>query len=94
MEPTDYLWHPLTALSVIGSLVLSTLGAFGPVWDFIGASSGTWFPLVAVTAGTILPNVGFAELGTTVLVSAGVLYAAVYLDRFIDRLQEFINSYR
>lgn len=84
----DVILHPLTAGTVVLSALASTLGPLAPLWDFLGATAGTWFPIVAVSAGTILPNIGYGKLGTLLLVSAGVLYVAIYTDRFIDRIQE------
>lgn len=80
--------HPLTGLAVIGSAVLSLVPSLGPIWEFIGATSGTWFPLVAVSAGTIFPEIGLQSLGSKVLLAAALVYVGVYADRFADRLQE------
>lgn len=92
MKLQELLVHPLVALSVVGSAALSLLPGAAPVWEFVGATAGTWFPLVAVSASTILPELGFKNIGTTVLLAAAVVYVAVYLDRFIGRLEEFIKS--
>jgi hypothetical protein len=85
---TEFLIHPLTGLAVVGSAVLSLVPAFGPVWEFVGATSGTWFPLVAVSAGTILPEIGLQSLGSKVLLAAAIVYVAVYADRLAERLQQ------
>lgn len=92
MALTDILMHPLTAIATVGSALLAVVPAGAPVWEFIGATAGTWFPLLAVSAGTILPNVGYADLGTTLLVGAGIVYVAVYADRFIERTQEYLDK--
>lgn len=86
------LFHPVVALSAVASLVLSTVGQLAPLWDFVGATASLWFPAIAVSAGTILPNVGFPDLGTNVLLAAGIVYVAVYVDRFADRLIAFIRQ--
>ena len=84
---TDALTHPLTALSVVASAVVATVPALGPVWEFVGSTAGTWFPLVAVSAGRILPEVGLESIGSKVLLGAAIVYVTVYLDRLIDAIQ-------
>lgn len=91
MNAKDILLHPLSAISVVGSLLLSTVGVFSPVWEFLGATSGTWFTMLAVTAGTILPNVGYPNLGTQLLLAASIVYVTIYADRFLDRLDQYRN---
>lgn len=85
MDAEDILFHPLAAIAAFGSLIISTVPGFAPIWDFLGVTSGTWFPLIAVGGGTILPNIGFPDLGTQVLLAAGIIYAAVYLDRLVEK---------
>ena len=87
-ELAQIVAHPLTGGAVIGSAVLSTIGQLAPLWDFLGATSGTWFPLIAVSAGTILPEVGLQQLGSQVLLAAAIVYVAIYADRLYDRIKE------
>lgn len=89
MTVEDILWHPLVALSAFGSLLLSIVPGLAPLWDLLGATSGTWFSLVAVSAGTILPEFGYGEEAQLVLLAAAILYVAIYTDRLIDRIQQF-----
>lgn len=93
MELKQFVFHPLTA----GAVILSTLGQLGvglfdPIWSLVSATSGYWFPAIATTSATILPELGYGDLGTTVLVAAAVLYVAVLLDNGIDRAQQWFNN--
>ncbi|MBX0323877.1 hypothetical protein EGH21_12635 [Halomicroarcula sp. F13] len=85
--------HPLTGgaviLSALGSL---GLGLFDPLWGLLSATSGYWFPAVATTAATILPELGYAELGTKLLVAAAVLYVVILADKGLDRAQKWFNN--
>lgn len=93
MNLKDLLTSPLTA----GAVVLSAVGQLGfgalePVWGFVAATSGTWFPAIAVTAGTIFPEVGLESLGTQVLVAAAVVFVGVQVDRFLDRAADYLRN--
>lgn len=93
MEVKELLTSPLTALAFVVSAVGSVgFGLFDPVWGLISATSGMWFPAIAVTAGTIFPEIGLESLGTQVLVAAAVVFVAVQLDRFYDRAAGYIRE--
>ncbi|WP_254271095.1 hypothetical protein [Haloarcula marina] len=85
--------HPLTAgalgLSAVGQL---GFGLFEPLWSLVSTTSGMWFPAVAVTAGTIAPEIGFADLGTKVLLAAAILFVGVQLDRLASRAKTWYNE--
>ena len=89
----EFIYHPLTAgalgLSAIGQL---GFGAFEPLWSLVSATSGMWFPAIAVTAGTIAPEIGFADLGTNVLLAAAIVFVGVQLDRLISRAKTWYNE--
>lgn len=84
--------HPATAVGVTLSAVLQVVGVLDPVWSLISATSGTWFPAIAVTAGTILPEFGFGDVGTSVLVAAAVVFVAVQLDKFAEQATEWARE--
>lgn len=92
MSIEDVLWHPLVALSAFGSLLLSVVPGLAPLWDLLGATSGTWFSLLAVSTGTILPEFGYGDEAQLVLLAGAILYVALYTDRLIDRIQQFRND--
>jgi hypothetical protein len=82
---------PLTALSVVGSFALAVVPAAEPLWTFLSATAGTWFPIASVSGGVILPEVGYPEIGSTLLLMAAAAYVTVYLDKFVDKVQEWRN---
>jgi hypothetical protein len=96
MDARELLTHPLTLLATVGSLLGSIgFGLIDPAWGLVSATSGMWFPAVAVTAGTILPEIGYGDLGTQVLVAAAIVFVAVQLDRLYDRgVEWYRNRYR
>lgn len=84
----ELVTHPITGLAVVASAALSLLAPLAPLWDFVGATAGTWFPIVAVSASTILPELGFGNIGSKLLLGAAIVYVAVFADRLYDRIQE------
>lgn len=93
MELKELLTSPLTALA----LLLSALGSIGfgliePAWGLVSATAGMWFPAIAVSAGTILPEIGYGDVGTQVLVAAAIVFVVVQLDKFADRAIEYLRN--
>lgn len=93
MEVRELLTHPLTLVATVASL----LGSIGfaildPTWGLVSATSGLWFPAVSVTAGVLLPELGFEDLGTQLLVAGAIVFVAVQLDRLYDRAVEWYNN--
>ena len=88
----NILIHPLTGLSV----VVSALGSIGfipfDIWGLIVNTSGLWFPAIATTASTILPNIGYPTIGTQVLVASAIVYVAVQLYRFSGKAMSYIKD--
>lgn len=75
-------------------VVASILGLFqfGGL-DVLAATAGTWFPAIAVSATSLIPNLdrviaGDAPLHIVVLVVASGVYVAIKVDSFVERLQE------
>lgn len=90
---TEALSHPLTAvLSFLAAGMQLVFGAFDPAWSLISATASIWFPTVAVTAGTILPELGLPDLGTTILLLAASVFVAVQLDRLTKRVQTWYDN--
>jgi len=90
MDWKELLYHPLTAiaavLSVIGSL---GVGLIEPAWSLLSSTSGLWFPAIATTASTIMPELGYEAWGTRVLLTSAIVFVAVQLDKLIDRVQNW-----
>lgn len=85
--------HPVTAIAFVVSALGSVgLGAFEPVWGLVSATAGMWFPAIAVTAGTILPEIGLGDAGTTILVTAAIVFVIVQLDKLADRAGEYFDN--
>lgn len=92
MALKDIILHPLTAAATIGSALLAILPAGAPLWEFLGSTANVWFTPLAVFASTILPNIGYPQLGTTLLVSGAVVYVLIGTERFIDRTMEYLRK--
>ena len=87
------LLHPLTTVAVVVSAVGQlSIGWVEPVWALISATSGYWFPAIATSSTTLLPEIGYGSEGTTVLVAAAIVFVGVQLDRLIDRVQQFFDN--
>jgi len=88
MTVKDLLAHPWTAVAVVVSAIGQVgFGAFEPAWSLISSTSGYWFPALATTSSTILPEVGYGELGSKLLVAGAILFVGVQVDRLIAKLQ-------
>lgn len=80
---------PFAALSVFGSLLLAVVPAAEPLWSFLAATAGTWFPIASVSGGILLPELGYPQIGSTLLFMAATAYVTVYLDKFADKVKEW-----
>ncbi len=80
---------PIAALSVVGSFLLATVPAAEPVWSFLAATSATWFPIFSVSGGVLLPELGYPEIGSTLLFMAATAYVTIYLDKFAEKVQQW-----
>jgi hypothetical protein len=87
-----YASHPATAAGVVGSAVLQYVGLFDPLWTLVATTSSLWFPAVSVFSATILPEFGYGDLGTKLLIAFAVLYVTVQLDRLADRTREYLRE--
>lgn len=93
MDLKEIVYHPFTALMVLlSALGQLGFGMFEPVWSLISATSGMWFPAIAVTSGTILPEVGLEGAGTAILLGAASVFVAVQVDRLLDRVKEWRSN--
>mgnify|MGYP000716515142 CR=1 FL=1 len=86
----EKLKHPLTGLAV----ALGTLGQFGfgwfePAWALVSSTATYWFPALATSGATILPELGFPDLGTQLLLGAALVYVGVQLDKLVDKIQDW-----
>jgi hypothetical protein len=90
MQVIERLKHPVTGLAVALSAVGQLgFGAFEPAWTLISSTATYWFPAVATSGATILPQFGFPNLGTNLLLGGALLYVGVQLDKLVDKIQEW-----
>ncbi|WP_436931675.1 hypothetical protein [Halosimplex halobium] len=90
MQVIERLKHPLTGLAVVVSaLGQLSFGAFEPAWALISATATYWFPALATSGATLLPELGFPNLGTNLLLASGLVYVGVQLDKLIDKIQDW-----
>lgn len=86
----ELVTSPVAVLAAVGSLIGSIgFGLFDPAWALISTTSGMWFPAISVTSGVLLPELGYGDIGTTVLMGAAIIFVAVQLDRLWDRAAEW-----
>ncbi|ELZ23495.1 hypothetical protein C475_14518 [Halosimplex carlsbadense 2-9-1] len=86
----EKLKHPLTGLAVaVSTLGQLSFGWFEPVWALASSTATYWFPAVATSGATILPELGFPNLGTNVLLAGALLYVGVQLDKLVDKIQDW-----
>lgn len=89
----EILTHPLTAVvTAIGAIGQLGFAWFDPVWGLLATTSGMWFPAIAVSAGTILPELGLSDLGTQVLFAAAILFVTIQLDKGWDRAKKYLRN--
>ncbi|NLV10673.1 hypothetical protein GOC74_12130 [Halomicrobium mukohataei] len=89
----NFIWHPLTGLAVgIGTLGQFGFAWFEPIWGLIVATSSYWFPAVATSSSTLLPELGYGDLGTRLLIAAASVFVAVQIDRLYERAQEYLEN--
>jgi len=91
MNSKEIIKHPATAASVVVTALLQFSGVV-PIWDFVASTSGYWFPALATTGATILPNIGYESLGTSLLLGSALVFVAVQIDKFADRAIQFIRE--
>jgi hypothetical protein len=84
MTIKETLQHPVAALLTVGAAVVTVVPGLDVLWSLVGATAGSWFPLASVFGGIVLPQLGFAALGTSLLFVAATVYVAVYSNRFLD----------
>lgn len=89
----NLLLHPLTTVAVVLSAVGQlSIGWVEPAWALVSTTSGYWFPAIATTATTLLPEIGYGSEGTTLLVAAAIVFVGVQVDRLVDRVQTFLDN--
>ena len=90
MDAKELLTSPLAVVAAVGTFVGSLgFGLIDPAWSLVAATSGMWFPAVSVSAGVILPEIGYGDLGTQVLIAAAIVFVGVQLDRLVERANEW-----
>jgi hypothetical protein len=86
----EKLKHPLTGLAVaVSTLGTLSFGWFEPVWALISSTATYWFPALATSGATILPQFGYPDLGTNLLLAGALLYVGVQLDKLVDKIQDW-----
>jgi hypothetical protein len=93
MNLKEALTHPISALAAfIGFVGQLGFGWFEPAWGLISATAGTWFPLIAVSTGTILPEIGFEDIATPLLLGAAIVFVAVQVDRLLAKAYGYLKN--
>jgi len=89
MNARDLLKSPYTVVALLTSAI-GTIGYLPlDLWSLLSATSGLWFPIVATVSSTILPEIGYDQLGTQLLIGGALLFVGVQLDKLIDRVQDW-----
>jgi len=91
MRLKEIITHPVTAGS-FGVTAILQLSGLLPIWDFVASTSSYWFPALATTGATILPELGYQEIGTTLLLASAVVFVLVQLDKFADKAIEYMRE--
>lgn len=92
-QAREALAHPLAQLSAFVSLLGAWgFGWFEPAWTLISTTSSYWFPAIAVSAGEILPRLGYGGIAGPALLGAAIVFVAVQLDRLKDRAVTWLNE--
>lgn len=93
MSWTDLLSHPVAALAYIaGTIGQLGFGLFDPAWALISSTATIWFPALATTGATLLPEFGYETLGTKILIGAALVFVGVQLDKLIDAIQSWYDN--
>lgn len=89
----ETLKHPYSAVVAGVTLVTGTLGYLDPLIQFVGATAGTWYPLVGILwrLGDVVPSIP-QEAMTSLFVAGTVVYALYLGGSLLDRLQKFIKD--
>lgn len=91
MRLKEIITHPLTYGSFGVTAILQLMGIV-PIWDFVASTSSYWFPALATTGATILPELGYQEVGTTVLLTSAIVFVLVQLDKFADKTIKYLKE--
>jgi hypothetical protein len=94
-KAVEALTHPIAQLSAF----VSVLGALGlgwiePLWSLLSSTSAYWFPAIAVTAGEILPRLGFEGISGPLLLGGSIAFVAMQLDRLAERARKWFKNRR
>ena len=93
MQAKDLIKSPYTALAFVVSAIGQVGFAwFDPIWGLLQATSGLLFPIVATVSSTILPEIGYDQLGTKLLIAGAVLFVGVQLDKLTDRVEDYFED--
>jgi len=92
MNAKELIKSPYTVVA----LLTSAIGSIGylplDLWGLLSATSGLWFPIVATVSSTILPEIGYDQLGTQLLIAGALLFVGVQLDKLIDRVRSYFED--
>ncbi|WP_415381468.1 hypothetical protein [Halosimplex sp. TS25] len=86
----EALNHPITGAALLLSAVGQVgFGAFEPAWALLSSTSMYWFPAVATSGATILPEFGYPDLGTKILLAGALVYVGVQVDKLLTKIKDW-----
>lgn len=86
----EALAHPITGLAFVVSVIGQVgFGMFEPAWALVSSTSMYWFPAVATSGATILPEFGYPDLGTKILLAGALVYVGVQVDKLITKVKNW-----
>jgi len=87
------LEHPLTAGAVLfGAVGQLSIGWIAPFWELVSSTATYWFPALATIASTILPELGYSDVATPLLLGSAIVFVAVQIDRLLARVADFVRK--
>lgn len=84
----EVILHPISFLLGLFSLLNYIFGTFEPLFNFLGATWGTWYPILTISASELLPRLDFVPKGTgdKVLIFGSILVVLVLIDKFGEKI--------
>lgn len=93
MNLVETLKHPYSAVAGGLAIISGYLGMLDPLLQLIGATAGTWYPLIGILwrLGGMIPAVPKGAM-SMLFIGGTVVYALYLGDSLLDRLENFIKN--